>query len=1051
MSALARICIQRPIFTWMMSVSLLVLGGITYFRLGVDLIPNIDFPVVSVTTLLPGASAEEIETSLSRPLEEAINTIEGIEELKSVSREGISQILVRFKLYKKSDVAAQEVRDRISSILRQLPEGTETPIVQKFDPNVTPILSVAVSGRRSLRELTELSDKVIKPTLETVPGVGDVQIVGGQKRAIQVYLDPAKLRAYGLSTVEVKRALASQNLELPGGRLNTGPRELVLRTMGRVTAVQQIEEIVIRDIGDQPIRIRDVGRVEDGVEEPRSIARLNGANAVLLFIRKKSGTNTVQVASAVKRRVKEYSATLPPDLTLTIIHDNSRFIVQSMNTLKEHFLIGAVLVVLVVFLFMGDWRSTLIACAAIPSPTIATFVVMGLLGYTLNNMTLLGLLVALGILIDDAIIILENIFRHMRELGKPPIQAAIEGTAEIALAVMATTFSLVIIFIPMAFMGGIPGRFFRAFGITIAVAILFSLFISFTLTPMMCSRFLSPEKDRGPRSREERTFISRLFETPYVSILRWALRHRWVVGISAFLVAFSLFPMLKMIGKDFLPPEDRNEFQILVQTPEGYSLQETDRLLRELEGHLKQLRGVTDIMVTAGDPQTKDVTSGQIYVRLVDLRKRNFTQQEVMKDARRVLARYPELRTSVQDVQVMGPIGGRGYGGFTLNLRGPDLQKLAQYSSHIVEELRKLDGVEDLDTSLSVRNPEVRVQIDRNRAADLGVSVADVAMTLRTYIAGEVVSRFKEDGELYDIWLRGEESLRRAPENLNDLVIPSPTAGLVPLSSLATFVEERGPAQIDRQNRQRQVSIFANLDTSKTSLSAVISRSRQIIQEMDLPLTYQYDYTGMAQILGETLSSFLFAFLLSLIFMYMILASLFENFLHPITILLALPVTLPFGILSLLFLKEHLNIFGIFGLFLLFGVVKKNGILQIDYTNTLRARGLAREEAVLEANRTRLRPILMTTFSFVAAMIPIALGTGPGSMLRASIGKVIIGGQLLSLLLSLLVTPVAYTFWDDLGRGRLFAWLGRKMKQPLKEGTGLTLAPNPTQAHNQGG
>ncbi|MFN4182176.1 MAG: efflux RND transporter permease subunit, partial [bacterium] len=616
------------------------------------------------------------------------------------------------------------------------------------------------------------------------------------------------------------------------------------------------------------------------------------------------------------------------------------------------------------------------------------------------------------------------------------------GTSEIALAVMATTFSLVIIFVPMAFMGGIPGRFFRSFGITIATSILFSLWVSFTLTPMMCSRFLR-HRGEGVLSRRERTLFARIFETPYEHILGWSLRHRWVIGIGALIVAFSLFPLLKVIGKDFLPSEDRSEFSITVQAPEGSSLAETDRILRRLEERLKKLRGVTDIMVAVGDPQTKDVTSASVYVRLVDLRKRDFTQQEVMRDARKILAEFPELRASVQEVRPI-TTGGRSFMGFTMDLRGPDLKKLIDYSSRIVEGLKKMPGVEDVDTSLAVRNPEAHLVIDRNRSADLGVSVADIALTLRTFIAGEVVSRFKENGELYDIWLKGDETYRKEPEKLYDLLIPSRTAGLIPLASVASLSEELGPAQIDRKNRQRFVSIYANLDYAKTSMSAVMERANQIVRSMDLPLGYQAEFAGYAKVLGETLVSFLFAFILSLIFMYMILAAQFESFLHPVTILLALPVTLPFGILSLLFLRENLSIFGIFGLFILFGVVKKNGILQIDYTNTLRARGLPRDEAVIEANMTRLRPILMTTFSFVAAMIPIALGTGPGSMIRASIGKVIIGGQLLSLLLSLLVTPVAYTFWDDLGKGKLFAFLRKRFAPSPLPSPAVSANPNPS-------
>lgn len=1043
MSALARICIERPVFTVMLALSLVVLGLISYTRLGVDSYPNVDFPFAIVSTTLRGASAEEMETSITKPIEEAVNTIEGIDILTSSSREGISIVTIQFKLYKNGDVATQEVRDKVSTILARLPEGTDPPVIQKFDPGAAPILSIAVAGNRDLREITELSDKVVKADIETLQGVGAVDIVGGRKRAINVYVDPVRLAGYNLSTVDVARALQTQNLELPTGRIKSGPREYVLRTMGRVSRVDQIAAIAIKQRGGLPIRIRDVGTVEDGIEEPRTLARLNGQNSLLLVVRKKSGTNTVQVADMVKKRLAELSRTLPSDLSTKVINDQSRYIKASIDTLKEHFLIGAVLVVIVVFLFMADWRSTLIAAAAIPSSIIATYTVMDFLGYTINNMTLLGLLVALGIVIDDAIVILENIFRHMEEHDLPARQAAIEGTAEIALAVMATTFSLVVIFLPIAFMSGIVGRFFNSYGITIATAILFSLLISFTLTPMLCSRFLKL-KPRELRRSAKDTLFYKIFDAPYGFLLRWSLRHRWVIVLAATAVVFSTGPLLKFIGKNFLPSEDRSEFELFIQMPEGSSLGETDRVFTDLEHRLrKELRGVTDTQVSVGNPQTGEVNNGTIYMRLVDLSRRKYSQQDVMRDARRILAGYPDLRASVQDVATMGGGGGRGFGAFTMDLRGPDLGKLSEYSNRVADELKKIPGVEDVDTSLAVRNPEVRVNINRDRAADLGVSVADIASTLRTFIAGDTVGKFKEASDLYDIWLKSEDTYVHAPEKLYFLTISNRDNQLIPLGNVATLSEDRGPAEIDRRSRQRQVSIFANLDPSRVSLNTVMVRAREVVNEMDLPVTYQMDFSGQAQALGDTFINFFIAFTLSLIFMYMILASQFESFLHPITILLALPVTIPFGVLSLILLHESLNLFGIFGLFLLFGIVKKNGILQVDYTNTLRKTGMERNAAVLEANHTRLRPILMTTFTLIAAMIPIALGQGPGSMMRSSIAKIIIGGQAMALLLTLLVTPVVYTIFDDLGKTRLFAWLRTRKAAEVKELAGVASASNP--------
>ncbi|HVM95098.1 MAG TPA: efflux RND transporter permease subunit [Candidatus Acidoferrales bacterium] len=1023
---LVDLCIRRPVFATMLIAFLVALGAFSYRNLAVDLFPNIDFPIVTVTTTLKGASVEEMETGVTKPIEEAINTIEGIDELRSTTKEGLSNVVVIFYLERNREAAAQDVRDKIAAITSTLPEGTDPPVVAKFDVESSPILSVAVAGNRNLREVTEIARKQVKEDLETLRGVGSVTLVGGLERAINVDVDTDKLAAYHISIQQVKAALRSQNLEMPSGHVDQGSKELTLRTMGRLQKPEDFKQLIVGNVQGRPLTVGDIATVTDSFVEPRNVARLDGHPAVSLLIRKQNGTNTVEVIDHVKQRLAELHDVLPGDISMEVIRDHSRFIKLSIHEVQFHLVLAAVLVSLTVMLFIANLRATLIAAIAIPTSIISTFTLMQLMGFTINNITMLGLVLSTGIVIDDAVVVLENIFRHAEEKGLSSMQAASEATKEISLAVMATTLSLVVIFLPVAFMSGRVGRFFNSYGITVACSILVSLLVSFTLTPMLCSRFLRIKRVHVGRAVTGGVGIYATIARAYDAILRWSLQHRWVIIGLSVVTVFATVPLFKIVGKDFLPQDDQSEFEVIIQTPEGFSLGRSDAAFKDVEARLKPLPGVAHLLTTIGDSTGRlragegPVTEGSIYVRLTDLEERKQSQFDIMSQARNQLTDFPDLRTSVQNVNIfMG--GGQRYTEIEIDLTGPNLQKLDAYSNRIMEGMKRIPGIVDVDTTLSVRQPEMRVQINRQKASDFGIKVQDIAATLRTLVGGEPVTKYKEDQDQYDVWLRAQRDNRGDAQALGDLSVATPSGDLVKLANLANLSEERGPAQIDRYSRQRKVTIVANLNG--LPLSEAIEKIQPILNSLELPATYHVEFSGRAKALGETGSNFALAFMLSLLFMYMILAAQFESFLHPITILLALPLSVPFALLSLLLLGDTLNIYSILGLFMLFGIVKKNGILQIDYTNTLRAEGRERDAAILEANHVRLRPILMTTVMLIAGMIPIALGRGPGSGSRASMAKVIIGGQAFCLLLSLLLTPVAYSLFDDLGKMRLAARL----------------------------
>ena len=1033
MQKLAELCIKRPVFATMLGVGLIVLGLFAYLKLGVDLFPKVEFPTVTVTTVLPGASPEEIETQITKRVEEAVNTIEGIDELRSVSAEGVSQVFITFVLERPADSAASDVRDRVNRILRDLPEDVDPPVIEKLDVDASPVMSIAVSGKRSLREITEIVDKRVKQSIESMSGVGQVRFIGDRKREIQVYLDPDKLRAYNLSVDQIRQGFASQNVEIPGGRIDQGARELTLRTLGRVERVEDFNNVIIASLGAAPIRVRDVGYVEDGVEEPRTVARLDGEQAVVMEVRKQSGTNTVEVVDAVKGRLKEIQKSLPGDFRVQLVRDQSTFIKGSFEAIQEHLILGALFAALVVLIFIRDFRSTLISSIAIPTSIIATYALMLYLNLTLNNITMLALVLCVGIVIDDAIVVLENIFRFIEEEGMPPIQAAIAGTKDVGLAVMATTFSLVIIFLPLAFMTGIVGRFMSGFGWTCAFAIMVSLFVSFTLTPMLASRFV--RRKAGHSSKESRLF--RYIDTPYTVMLKWSMAHRKTLVLVAVIVTLSTGWLFKHIGVDFLPQDDQSQMEVTLRLPEGTSLDATDNMMSEItnkmRGDLPQ--GVIDhVLTTVGGDQQQRVNRASIFFEFIPMEKRKITQQQLIEAARNWFIaqdKYKDYHPAVMPPAAISG-GGNQNADILFVIRGPEIAKLKEYSSRITDVLRGTAAAVDVDTSLEEGKPEVRVNINRDKASDLGVSVGSIAGALRTMVGGQVISSYRSGDDRYDVRLRVDKSYRDSADAISKLFVPSIKAGNIRLDNVVMLDTGTGPAQIDRYNRQRQAIISCNVRRGHAS-SEVINLLNVRLPSIEMDHGYDAGFSGRSREMGRAAGAFLVAFGLSLTLMYMILAAQFESFVHPLTILLSLPLSLPFALISLLVTGQNFSIiYSSIGVLMLFGIVKKNSILQIDHANNLRRlHGMPRYDAIIKACRDRMRPILMTTFALVAGMVPMAFGSGPGAMSRRSVAIMIIGGQLLCLLLTLLVTPVAYSLFDDAAASALWGRMGRAFRWPF--------------------
>ncbi len=1072
MQWLAEVCVKRPVFATMLILSLVTVGAFSFFSLGVDLFPKIDFPTITITVVNPGASPEEMETEITEKVEEAVNTISGIDEMRSSSIEGISQVFVQFVLEKDVNVAAQEVENRVQTVIPNLPETAEQPTVQKLDTDAAPVLRIAVSAPTNLRDVTETAKTKIKERIESINGVGQVSLVGGRDRQINVWVDPDKMRSYNVTSGEITTALRLQNIEFPSGRLDEGQTETSVRTLGKIKNPEEFAEVVVATRGNYQVKVKDIGYVEDGAEEIRSQALLNGQPAVTLIVSKQSGQNTVAVAREVKTRLNEIKANLPANYKVQIIGDNSIFIEASLHSIEEHLIVGGILAAIVVFLFLWNIRTTFIAALAIPTSIVSTFALMYAMGYTLNSITMLSLTLMVGIVIDDAIVVLENIYRFVEEKGMDPFQAAIEGTREIGMAVLATTLSLMAVFVPIGFMQGIVGRFMSSFGLTASFAVLVSLIVSFTLTPMLAARLIKRKSEPsavadGLSSDSEMSanasdgdvqppataggsdigdihgdgmlmsdneianrkskiandsksgwFYSKI-DGFYTMLLKFSMAHRWLIVTLCILVFLSIVPLFMLVGKNFLPVDDQSQFEVSVRAPEGSSLSASSQLFERIANDIRKLGGVTDTLVTIGGGQQQVVNAGSIYVKLTDVKARSKSQEDLMSETRELLKSYPpELRTGVQAVQAFSG-GGFRNANVQFLIAGPDLKKLEEYSAKLIEKIKTIPDAVDVDSTLISGKPEVQLVIDRDTAADLGVRVSDISQALNTLVAGQEATTFNQGNEQYEVRVRAINNFRTDVEGLNRMIVPSSKVGWVTLDRLVKVKEGTGPSSVERTNRQRQVTLLANTKPggSAANITANIDR---YVKEMNIPASYTTGYVGQSKEMGKAGFYFLLAFGLSFIFMYIVLAAQFESFIHPITILLTLPLSIPFGIVSLLIAGQTVNIFSGLGLLLLFGVVKKNAILQIDHTNGLREKGMSRYDAIIQGNRDRLRPILMTTIALVAGMIPLVVGTGAGAGTNRSIGVLVVGGQTLCLLLTLLAVPVFYSIFDDVSEFNIF-------------------------------
>ena len=1017
MQKLAEICIERPVFATVLVLALVVVGAFGYTTLGVDRFPNIDFPFVTITTRMPGAAPQEMETDVSEKLEEAISSISGVDELRSFSSDGFSVVTVGFNLEKDGNVGGQEVRERIDGATFTLPRGIDPPVVEKIAADATPVIAVILSGEASLRDLTEFADKTLKRNLGTVAGVGQATVIGGRARQVRVVANAGALASLGLPAAQVVQAIQSQNLQLPGGKVEQGARDLSLRTYGRVTSLDQFGEMVVANRNGVPVRLKDVARIEDGEEDPVSTALWNGEPAVTLLIRKQSGANTVKTVAAVKERVEALRARLPKGWKIDYARDQAQFVITAIATVMEHLILGSILAAGVVWLFLKRSRPTLIAALSIPASIISAFAAIWYMGYTLNTITLLALTLVVGIVIDDAVIVIENIFRLLEDKRMPPKEAAIQGTREIGLAVLATTMSLIAVFLPIGFMGGIVGRFMGSFGITMSFAIFISLIVAFTITPMLCSRWLRVPKGDDVvvpvhALNEHAPGVYGRIEWFYMTLLRWAMGHRMAMLVIIALTVASSVPLARIANKNFLPTDDEGQFEVLVRAPEGWSLDSSKALLESIGKQVRALEGVEATLTTLGADPLRTQNYGSIYVKMKPLESRTVSIFAVQNQVRTgILPQYQELkiRTAVSLVNVIGS-GSNATIQFWVG--GPDLAKLEEYSASLLTELKKIPGVVDADTDLVTGKPELGVVIDREKAADLGVNVIDIASTLNAMVGGVKVTDYYENGERYDVWIRAEGIDRASPAAIAETRVPSARLGSVRLGDLVRLEESKGPAVVNRIGRTRQVLITANISPGHSE-QAAIQALNAAAAELKMPTGYSYGLTGRSKEQGRAAIAFLMAFILSGIFMYLVLAAQFESWLHPITILMALPMTIPFALLAIVIFNQSINIYSALGIMVLFGVVKKNGILQIDHTNNLRSKGFDRATAILQANRDRLRPILMTTLAFVAGMLPLAISSGAGSATNRSIAVVIIGGQTFALLLTLLAIPVLYALFDD--------------------------------------
>jgi len=1010
---LYEIAIRRPVFTLMAMLALIVFGVLGYLALPVSLLPSLDIPIVTITTLLPGASPEVMESDVTDPIESAVNTIEGISELTSYSGQGVSVITVTFSLSRQINVAAQDVRDKVSGAVGELPTDAEAPIVQKIDINSKPMLWFAVSGLDD-RSLSDYAEQVIKPRLQSAAGVGNIVMGGFRERMLRLWIDREKLAAHRLVVGDIVAALGRENLELPGGFLEGKESELAVRNLGLFDSVGDFNEMIIATVDGKPVRLQDVGFAADGIGDERSMGRFNMRPTLGLGVAPRSGANLVEVNRGAIARMKEISKDFPAGLDWDVAFDGAEYVETSIANVQFDIIYGALLAILVVFVFLRSWRSTFIVSLAIPTSLIATFGFMRAFGFSLNNMTTLALALSVGVVIDDAIVVLENIFRHQEE-GADPLEAAMEGTKEIALAAMAATFSIAAVFLPVAYMKGMIGQFLFEFGVSVAVAILVSLFVALTLTPMLCSRMLRVRKKHGRLySFLESSFEA--LESAYSRSLGHVLRHKALtLFLAAGVLAAAIVLLIPRIGMEFAPAEDMSMFMLQVEGPVGISLPAMDRAMQKVErvvfAQPEILSGFSAIDIEGRG----EVNRGIMFCRMLKPSERQASQKEVVSRLRKELQAVDGVRARVVEFSFYNFSSEGSDWDLAFSIRGPDLRELNRIGNRLIERLEKTPGFVDVDTNLDLAQPQLHVRVDREKAHDLGLDAASVFSTVYAMMAGRKIGSYTTGGKRYDVRIKMLPQQATNPADIGALMIRNPAGKMIRLDSIVTLSTGAGPIAINRSNRQRSLLLTANLEGLAQDEGIEIVKK---MLEDELPEGYHARPSGQAEALASSRDSLLFAMGLAVLIVYMLLASQFDSFVHPFTIMLALPPAMAGALLALWLSGATLNIMSVIGIILLFGLVTKNSILLVDLTIQRQAGGLAPEEALAEACPIRLRPILMTAVSMIFGVLPVALSLGEGGEARAPMAIATAGGMLSSTLLTLYVVPCVYGLLEK-ARARL--------------------------------
>jgi len=1000
--------ITRPIFTGMLTLTFVVFGLVAYPKIGVDQMPEVEFPIVTVLTVLPGADPESIERNVTKPLEEALNTLSGLDTLRSVNVDNVSQIVIRFDLDRRVDVAAQDVRDKVQATLSRLPREIQTPVVQKFDIGAAPVATLAFSAPVPIERLTKLAEDVVKPALQQIPGVGSVQLVGGRKRELTIVVSPQSLKSYGLTPVDVVGAVRGQSIDVPSGRTLEPGVERSVKLSAEARSVEELRAVILVSPNGTPVRLGDVAQVIDGPAEARSAATLNGRSAIGLVVMKQSGSNTVQVAEKVKQALASTEKLLPAGSKVDLVVDGAKFIRSSIGAVQEDMILGGVLAVLVVLLFLRNWRSTIVSAVALPTSIIGTFAVMQALHFTFNIVTMLALTLSIGLLIDDAIVVIENIVRHL-EQGKSPKQAAEQGTGEIALAVLAVTLAVVAVFVPVAFMEGIMGRFFYQFGVTVAVAVLISYAVSMTLTPMLSARILKEHSHPGRISRAIESVLASV-EGRYRAALAWLLSHRRTTMAGASLVLVATVAMATLLKFTFIPQQDMSMVKVTLELPSGTPVSETQRSLDDLTHQLLAVPGVTGAFAVAGGGAQEEVNKGEITVNFVPLAERTYGQQQFKQYLRQSLRVSPSATLGVQDFQAVAGGGSRPQP-IQFNLRSTSWEDLLAAVEKTTAHMKKQPGFVDVDITYRSGKPQLEIDLDRERAAAVGVPAAALGQAMRALMGGDKVTDFHQGGDTYDIKVKLPDDVLSDPAALGAVSVRAATGQLVELRSIANIRASSGPSQIEHQAQLRQVTILADL--RGYALGDAMGYLNKFAAA-ELPRTVLTDFEGQARELGTAGRAFLLALVLGIVLVYIILAAQFESLIHPFTIMMSLPFALIGGIAGLLLAQQYLSMMAMIGFIMLMGLVTKNGILLVEFTNQLRQAGRSTTEALLEAGQVRLRPILMTTIAMIAGMVPVALARGDGAETRVPMAVAIIGGLITSTVLTLGIVPVVYSLLDDL-------------------------------------